>query len=138
MCRIFCTLYERRLCEITADSHKREIRVMVEMKCPHCVGTVTLLTHKKDRDVERIDIEMMVDKEDAAEKNAYQKIKEYVKEKYELDVYTNYIVEVKRKHGWPLYEAPNQIVVLKREYPSCPEEKMNAIKGTLKNFDMVG
>lgn len=36
MCRIFCPLCERRLCEITADSHKQEIRVMVEMKCPHC------------------------------------------------------------------------------------------------------
>lgn len=33
MCRIFCPLCERRLCEITADSHKREVRIMVEMKC---------------------------------------------------------------------------------------------------------
>lgn len=43
------------------------------------VETVALLTRKKD--VERIDIEMAVDKEDVTEKATYQKIKEYVKEK---------------------------------------------------------
>ena len=48
--------------------------------------TVALLTRKKD--IERIDIEMTVDKEDVTEKATYQKIKEYVKEKYGLNVHT--------------------------------------------------
>lgn len=48
--------------------------------------TVAPLTRKKD--IERIDIEMTVDKEDVMEKATYQKIKEYVKEKYGLKVHT--------------------------------------------------
>lgn len=48
--------------------------------------TVALLTREKD--IERIDIEMTVDKEDVTEKATYQKIKEYVKEKYGLNVHT--------------------------------------------------
>lgn len=36
MCKILCPLCERRLCEITSDSGRQEMRVMVEMKCPHC------------------------------------------------------------------------------------------------------
>lgn len=48
--------------------------------------TVALLTREKD--IERIDIVMTVDKEDVTEKATYQKIKEYVKEKYGLNVHT--------------------------------------------------
>ena len=40
MCRILCPLCEQRLCEITSDSMKREMRVMVEMKCPRCKKVV--------------------------------------------------------------------------------------------------
>lgn len=36
MCKIFCPLCERRLCEITTDFLRHEMRVMVELKCPHC------------------------------------------------------------------------------------------------------
>lgn len=76
------------------------------------VETVALLTRKKD--VERIDIEMAVDREDVTEKATYQKIKKYVKEKYGLNVHTKYIAEVKRKYGLPMHEAPNKVDVPKR------------------------
>ena len=99
------------------------------------VETVALLTRKKD--VERIDIEMTVDKEDVTEKATYQKIKEYVKEKYGLNVHTKYIAEVKRKHGLPMHEAPNKVDVPKREYPGCPEEKVKAIEEALGYFRMI-
>ena len=102
---------------------------------PH-VETVALLTCKKD--VERIDIEMTVDKDDVTEKATYQKIKEYVKEKYGLNVHTKYIVEVKRKHGLPMHDAPNKVDVPKREYPECPEEKVKAIEEALKHFKLIG
>ncbi|EGB92756.1 RNA methyltransferase, TrmA family [Clostridium sp. D5] len=55
--------------------------------------TVALLTRKKG--VERIDIEMNVDREDVTEKVTYQKVKEYVKEKYGLNVHTKYIGIIK-------------------------------------------
>ena len=101
----------------------------------HC-ETVALLTRKKD--VERIDIEMTVDKDDVTEKATYQKIKEYVKEKYGLNVHTKYIAEVKRKHGLPMHDAPNKVDVPKREYPECPEEKVKAIEEALKHFKLIG
>ena len=100
------------------------------------VETVALLTRKKD--VERIDIEMTVDKDDVTEKATYQKIKEYVKEKYGLNVHTKYIAEVKRKHGLPMHDAPNKVDVPKREYPECPEEKAKAIEEALKHFKLIG
>lgn len=99
------------------------------------VETVALLTRKKD--VERIDIEMTVDKEDVTEKATYQKIKDYVKEKYGLNVHTKYIAEVKRKHRLPMHEAPNKVDVPKREYPGCPEEKVKAIEEALGYFRMI-
>ena len=99
------------------------------------VETVALLTRKKD--VERIDIEMTVDKEDVTEKATYQKIKEYVKEKYGLNVHTKYIAEVKRKHRLPMHDAPNKVDVLKREYPGGPEEKVKAIEDALKYFGLI-
>lgn len=87
--------------------------------------------------MERIDIEMIVDKEDVTEKATYQKIEAYVKEKYGLNVHTKYIAEVKRKHGLPMREAPNKVDVPKREYPACPEEKVKAIEDALKYFGLV-
>lgn len=80
---------------------------------------------------------MTVDKGDVTEKATYQKIKEYMKEKYGLDVHTKYIAEVKRKHGLPMHEAPNKVDVPKREYPGCPEEKVKAIEDALKHFGVI-
>lgn len=99
------------------------------------VETVALLTRKKD--VERIDIEMNVDREDVTEKATYQKIKEYVKEKYGMNVHTKYIAEVKRKHGLPMHDAPNKVDVPKREYPGCPEDKIKAIEEALKFLGVI-
>lgn len=96
------------------------------------VEMLALLNRKKD--VERIDIEMTVNKEDVTEKAAYQKIKEYVKEKYGLNVHTKYIAEVKRKHGLLMHKTPNNVDVAKREYPGCPEEKVKAIEEALKYY----
>ena len=87
--------------------------------------------------MERIDIEMNVDREDVTEKATYQKIKEYVEERYGLNVHTKYIVEVKRKHGLPMHDAPNKVDVPKREYPGCPEEKEKAIGEALKYFNYL-
>ena len=93
------------------------------------------MTRKKV--VERIDIEMTVDKDDVTEKATYQKIKEYVKEKYGMNVHTKYIAGVKRKHGLPMHEAPNKVEVPKREYPGCPEEKVKAIEEALRYFGVI-
>lgn len=99
------------------------------------VETVALLTRKKD--VERIDIEMTVDREDVTEKATYQKIKDYILERYGIKIHTKYIAEVKRKHGLPMHEAPNKVDVPKREYPACPEDKVKVIEEALRNFGLI-
>ena len=68
------------------------------------------------------------------EKATYQKIKEYVKEKYGLNVHTKYIAEVKRKHRLHMYKAPNKVGVPKKEYSACLEEKLEAVEEALKFF----
>lgn len=71
------------------------------------------------------------------EKATYQKIQEYVKEKYGLNVHTKYIAEVKRKYGLPMHEAPNKVDVPKREKSKCPGEKVGAIEETLQYFGIL-
>lgn len=97
------------------------------------VETVALLTRKKKMD--KIKIEMVVEKEDVTEKATYKKIQEYVKEKYGFHVHSTYIAEVKRKYGVSMHEAPNKVEEPKREYP-CPEEKVRAIEDALKYFNI--
>lgn len=121
---------------ILGRGYRVEKCVAVDQFCETVhVETVALLTRKKD--VERIDIEMTVDKEDVTEKATYQKINAYVKEKYGLNVHTKYIAEVKRKHGLPMHDAPNKVDVPKREYPGCPEEKAEAIEDALSYFQLI-
>lgn len=80
---------------------------------------------------------MTVDREDVTEKATYQKIRDYVKEKYGLNVHTKYIAEVKRKHGLPMHGAPNKVDVPERGYPACPEKKVKAIEEALKYFEII-
>ena len=80
---------------------------------------------------------MTVDREDVTEKAIYQKIKEYVKEKYGMNVHTKYIAEVKRKHGLPMHEALNKVDVLKREYPDCPEDKVQVIEEAFRYYGII-
>lgn len=80
---------------------------------------------------------MEVDKEDITEKATYKKIQKYVKENYGFNMHTKYIAEAKRKYGVPMHDAPNKVEVPKREYPSCPEEKVMAIESALKYFGIV-
>lgn len=55
------------------------------------VEPVVFLTRKKD--VERIGIEMAVDREDVTRKATYQRISDYVKEAHGLNVYMQYIAD---------------------------------------------
>lgn len=55
---------------------------------------------------------MAVDKEDVTEKATYQKIKDYVRQKYAFNVHIKYIAEVKRKHGLSIHKASNKVDVL--------------------------
>ena len=71
------------------------------------------------------------------EKATYPKIREYVKEKYGVDVHTSYIAEVKRMCGLEMGQNYNKS---KKENPAvrhCPQEKVMYIKDALKYYGLI-
>ncbi len=102
------------------------------------VETVVKLAHKKD--TPKIEVTMGTGAENnytPAEKATYGKIKEYVKEKYGVNVHTRYIAEVKRMCGLDMGENYN---ISKEENPEvkhCPQEKVEYIKDALKYYGVI-
>ena len=74
----------------------------------------------------------------AAEKKAtYQKIKDYVWEKYGAKVHTRYIAEVKRMCGLDMGENYNKSKKENPEVKQCPQEKVEYIKDALRYFNLI-
>ena len=71
------------------------------------------------------------------ERVTYKTIKEYIEEKYGFKVHTAYIAEVKRELGLPMYDAPNAVEELKQPRKHPTAEKVEAIKETLKYFEII-
>ena len=80
------------------------------------------------------------------EKVTYQKIKEYVKNKYGVNVHTSYIAQVKRMCGLDMGENYNksssadEVYESKKENPEvkqCPPEKVRYIKDALEHFKLI-
>ena len=88
----------------------------VPTKMPLHVETVVKLSLKKD--TPKIEVTMEPDEESnytPEEKATYQKIKDYVKNKYGVNVHTSYIAQVKQ----------------------CPQEKVEYIKDALRYFKLI-
>ena len=91
-------------------------------------------THRK------IEVTMELEEESyytPEEKATYPKIREYVKEKYGVDVHTSYIAEVKRMCGLDMGQNYNKS---KKEIPTvrhCPQEKVVYIKDALKYYGLI-
>lgn len=71
------------------------------------------------------------------EKATYQKIKEYVKDKYGVNVHTRYIAEVKRMCGIDMGENYNKSKKDNPDVKHCPAEKVEYIKEALRYFDAI-
>lgn len=113
--------------------------------------TVVLLSHKKVDSYTHVDVEfgegegkIPVDKivqrakkYKPKERVTYKKIKEYVLEKYEFQVHTAYIAEVKRSLGLPMYDAPNAVGELKQPRKHPTPEKVAAIKDALRYYKVI-
>ena len=67
----------------------------------------------------------------------YQKIKEYVKDKYGVNVHTSYIAQVKRMCGLDMGENYNKSKKENPEVKQCPQEKVEYIKDALKHFGLL-
>ncbi|MGN0329561.1 MAG: 23S rRNA (uracil(1939)-C(5))-methyltransferase RlmD [Lachnospira sp.] len=102
------------------------------------VETVVLLTHLKEPD-DFLRIHVDLDELDITKsetKATYNKVRSYVKDKYDLHVPNLYIAQVKRDFG--IIERENyNLGDGKARVPKCPKEKYDAIVDALKHFNMI-
>ena len=111
----------------------------VYIVAPTHVETVVKLSLKKD--TPKIEVTMEPDEESnytPEEKAAYQKIKDYVKNKYGVNVHTSYIAQVKRMCGLDMGENYNKSKKENPEVKQCPQEKVEYIKDALRHFGAIG
>ena len=102
------------------------------------VETVVKLSLKKD--TPKIEVTMEPDEESnytPEEKATYSKIKEYVKDKYGVNVHTSYIAQVKRMCGLDMGENYNKSKKENPEVKQCPQEKVEYIKDALRYFKLI-
>ena len=102
------------------------------------VETVVKLSLKKD--TPKIEVTMEPDEESnytPEEKATYSKIKEYVKDKYGVNVHTSYIAQVKRMCGLDMGENYNKSKKEIPEVKQCPQEKVEYIKDALRHFKLI-
>ena len=100
--------------------------------------TVVKLSIK--RDTPKIEVTMEPDEESnytSQEKATYSKIKEYVKDKYGVNVHTSYIAQVKRMCGLDMGENYNKSKKKNPEVKQCPQEKVEYIKDALRYFKLI-
>ena len=90
------------------------------------VETVVKLSLKKD--TPKIEVTM---------EPTYQKIKDYVNDKYGVNVHTSYIAQVKRMCGLDMGENYNKSKKGNPEVKQCPQEKVEYIKDALKHFKLI-
>ena len=102
------------------------------------IETVVKLSLK--RDTPKIEVTMEPDEESnytPQEKATYSKIKEYVKDKYGVNVHTSYIAQVKRMCGLDMGENYNKSKKENPEVKQCPQEKVEYIKDALRYFKLI-
>ena len=100
--------------------------------------TVVKLYLKKD--TPKIEVTMEPDEESnytPEEKATYQKIKDYVKNKYGVNVHTSYIAQVKRMCGLDMGENYNKSKKKNPGVKQCPQEKVEYIKDALRYFKLI-
>ena len=90
--------------------------------------------------VSKIEVTMEPDEESnytPEEKATYQKIKDYVKNKYGVNVHTSYIAQVKRMCGLDMGENYNKSKKKNPGVKQCPQEKVEYIKDALRYFKLI-
>ena len=100
--------------------------------------TVVLLSQQKADDYVEVELELdELDVTSAESKATYQKIKDYVKDKYGVNVHTSYIAQVKRMCGLDMGENYNKSKKENPEVKKCPQEKVEYIKDALRYFKII-
>lgn len=87
-----------------------------------------------------IEVEIELDGWDlnlAKSKATYAEIKEYVKDRYGVNVHTSYIAQVKRLCGLDRGENYNKSKKENSEVKQCPQEKVEYIKDALEYYGVI-
>ena len=116
----------------------RKVRPVDQFGHTTHVETVVKLSLKKD--TPKIEVTMKPDEESnytPEEKATYPKIKEYVKNKYGVNVHTSYIAQVKRMCSLDMGENYNKSKKENPEVKQCPQEKVEYIKDALRYFNEI-
>ena len=122
---------------ISLDKEKSDEH-MISLEKLSTLETVVKLSLKKD--APKIEVTMEPDEESnytPEEKATYSKIKEYVKDKYGVNVHTSYIAQVKRMCGLDMGENYNKSKKEIPEVKQCPQEKVEYIKDALRHFKLI-
>ena len=115
------------------------------------VETLVVLSHKKpdghinikvefgeeEGQVSLKEVTKRVEERKPKDKVTYKMIQEHIEQTYGFKVHTAYIAEVKRDLGLPMYDAPNAVEELKRPRAHPTPKMVEAIKETLKHFEIV-
>lgn len=104
-----------------ADSH-----INIDVEFGECEGQFSLKKIKERAEARK-----------PKEKVTYKKMKDYIEQTYGFKVHTAYIAEVKRDLGLPMYDAPNAVEELKRPRAHPTPKMVEAIKETLKHFEII-
>lgn len=113
----------------------RRIRAVDQFGMTVHVETVVLLSQRKADDYVEVELELdELDVTSAESKATYAEIKDYVKEKYGVNVHTSYIAQVKRMCGLDMGENYNKSKKENPEVKQCPQEKVEYIKDALRHY----
>ena len=132
------TSLARDLVTLQAEGYRVEKVCCVDM-FPGTANVETVVKLSLKKDTPKIEVTMEPDEESnytPEEKITYQKIKDYVKDKYGVNVHTSYIAQVKRMCGLDMGENYNKSKKENPEVKQCPQEKVEYIKDALRHFGL--
>ena len=133
------TSLARDLVTLQAEGYRVEKVCCVDM-FPGTANVETVVKLSLKKDTPKIEVTMKPDEESnytPEEKATYPKIKEYVKNKYGVNVHTSYIAQVKRMCGLDMGENYNKSKKENPEVKQCPQEKVEYIKDALRHFGVI-
>ena len=129
----------RDLKYLTKHGYQMKKAVGVDM-FPYTVHVETVVKLSLKKDTPKIEVTMKPDEESnytPEEKATYPKVKEYVKNKYGVNVHTSYIAQVKRMCGLDMGENYNKSKKENPEVKQCPQEKVEYIRDALRHFKVI-
>lgn len=133
------TSLARDLVTLQAEGYRVEKACCVDM-FPWTANIETVVKLSLKTDTPKFEVIMEPDEKSnftPEEKATYQKIKEYVKNKYGVNVHTSYIAQVKRMCGLEMGENYNKSKKENPEVKQCSKEKVEYIKDALRYFKLI-